>query len=98
MGGGEEATSTSEEGRGREDEGYSQSANSDIRCDGRCDGRRAKRYEQTPVSVMIELRRMDGKTWVALEDGLCVVPVALVDEFVRDWKEWRREFAVAVEI
>jgi hypothetical protein len=49
------------------------------------------------VSVMIELRRMDGKTWVALEDGLCVVPVALVDEFVRDWKEWRREFAVAVE-
>ena len=50
------------------------------------------------MSVMIELRRMDGKTWVALEDGLCVVPVALVDEFVRDWKEWRREFAVAVEI
>jgi len=49
------------------------------------------------VSVMIELRRMDGKTWVALEDGLCVVPVALVDEFVRDWGEWRREFAVAVE-
>ena len=49
------------------------------------------------MSVMIELRRMDGKIWVALEDGLCVVPVALVDEFVRDWKEWRREFAVAVE-
>ena len=49
------------------------------------------------MSVMIELRRMDGKTWVALEDGLCVVPVALVDEFVRDRKEWRREFAVAVE-
>ena len=49
------------------------------------------------MSVMIELRRMDGKTWVALEDGLCVVPVELVDEFVRDWGEWRRAFGVAVE-
>src|SRR6516164_3341523 len=34
---------------------------------------------------------------VKLDDGLCVLPIALVDEFVRDWGEWRREFAVAVE-
>ena len=47
--------------------------------------------------MKIELRRMNGATWVKLDDGLCVVPIALVDEFVRDWKEWRREFAVAVE-
>ena len=47
--------------------------------------------------MKIELKRMDGATWVKLDDGLCVVPVALVDEFVRDWGEWRRAFGVAVE-
>jgi len=40
---------------------------------------------------------MNGATWVKLEDGLCVVPVALVDEFVRDCGEWRKAFGVAVE-
>ena len=49
------------------------------------------------MSVMIELRRMNGATLVKLEDGLCVVPVALVDEFVRDWGEWRKAFGIAVE-
>jgi len=45
----------------------------------------------------IEVRRMDGATWVRLEDGLAVLPVALVDEFVRDWGEWRKAFAIALE-
>ena len=40
--------------------------------------------------MKIELKRMDGATWVKLDDGLCVLPIALVDEFVRDWGEWRR--------
>jgi len=33
----------------------------------------------------IEVRRMDGKTWVALNMGLAVVPIGLLDEIRGHW-------------
>ena len=33
----------------------------------------------------IEVRRMDGKTWVALNMGLAVVPIGLLDEIREHW-------------
>ena len=37
------------------------------------------------MSVKIEVRRMNGATWVKLVPGLAVVPVRLVDELRECW-------------
>jgi len=42
----------------------------------------------------IEVRRMDGATWVRLDRGLAVVPIRLIEEFRERWTE---AIATAVE-
>jgi len=37
------------------------------------------------VSRKIEVRRMEGKTWVALNMGLAVVPINLLEEMREHW-------------
>jgi hypothetical protein len=37
------------------------------------------------MSGKIEVRRMDGKTWVALNMGLAVVPINLLEEMREHW-------------
>ena len=37
------------------------------------------------MSGQIEVRRMDGKTWVALNMGLAVVPINLLEEMREHW-------------
>jgi hypothetical protein len=37
------------------------------------------------MSGKIEVRRMDGKTWVALNMGLAVVPINLLEEMRENW-------------
>jgi hypothetical protein len=39
--------------------------------------------EQTEVKI--EVRRMDGKTWVRLDMGLAVVPLELLQELREQW-------------
>jgi len=39
------------------------------------------------VSVKIEVRRMNGSTWVKLGPGLAVVPIGLLDELREVWTE-----------
>jgi hypothetical protein len=36
-------------------------------------------------AVKIEVRRVDGATWVKLNMGLAVVPIGLLDEFRERW-------------
>ena len=44
--------------------------------------------------MKIEVRRMGGKTWVALNMGLAVVPIELLQELR---EQWTNAIAVAVE-
>ena len=46
------------------------------------------------MSERIEVRRMDGKTWVALNMGLAVVPIELLQELR---EQWTSAIAVAVK-
>ena len=44
--------------------------------------------------MRIEVRRMDGKTWVRLDVGLAVVPLELLQELR---EQWTNAIAIAVE-
>ena len=35
--------------------------------------------------MKIEVRRMNGATWVRLDKGLAVVPIGLIDELRKHW-------------
>ena len=35
--------------------------------------------------MKIEVRRMNGATWVRLDKGLAVVPIGLIDELKKHW-------------
>ena len=44
--------------------------------------------------MRVEIRRMNGGTWVKLDEGLAVVPISLIDEFR---EMWRGLIAAAIE-
>jgi hypothetical protein len=44
--------------------------------------------------MRIEVRRMDGKTWVRLDVGLAVVPLELLQELR---EQWTNAIAIAVK-
>jgi hypothetical protein len=44
--------------------------------------------------MRVEIRRMNGGTWVKLDEGLAVVPISLIDEFR---ETWRGLIAAAIE-
>jgi len=35
--------------------------------------------------MRVEIRRVNGATWVRLDKGLAVVPIALIDELREHW-------------